>query len=189
MITWINSFDLKILLPLNRFFSQHGGFLSRFLAEYLTYLLPLILMILWFWSKQAKKIALRGLFSAILAWPIFSVIIGKLVHRARPFSVTGVQELVFHRPDTSFPSEHAAALFAVAMSFYLSGFKKLSYVVFSLAIVVSFFRVAAGIHWPTDVLAGAILGLLSAYLINLFDKPLSIVYNFLIKIAQTLRLA
>lgn len=185
----INNFDLKILLPLNRFFSQHGGFLNKFLAEYLTYSLPLVLIVLWFYSKEAKKVALRAAFSAILAWPILSIIIGKLVHRSRPFSVTGVQELVFHRPDVSFPSEHAAALFAVAMSFYLSGFKKLSYVMFAIAIVVSFFRVAAGIHWPTDILAGAVLGLLSAYLIDLFDKPLTIVYSFLIKIAQTLRLA
>jgi len=186
----IQSMDLKILLSLNQFFAKHNlGFLDKILAEYLTYTLPLILIVLWFWSKDAKKVALRALFSAILAWPIFSTIIGKLANRERPFETGGVQELIFHRPTYSFPSDHAAALFAVAMSFYFSGYKKLSYIMFAVAIIVSFFRIATGIHWPTDVLAGAVLGIFSAYLINLFDKPLAIVYNFFIGIARKLRLA
>jgi len=186
----IQSLDLKILLYLNQFFAKHNlGFLDKFLAEYLTYCLPLILIVLWFWSKDAKKVALRALFSAILAWPIFSLIIGKLVNRARPFEAGGVQELIFHRPTFSFPSDHAAALFAVAMSFYFSGYKKLSYVMFAIGLIVSFFRIATGIHWPTDVLAGIVLGIFSAYLINLFDKPLGIVYNFIVGIAKKLRLA
>ena len=189
MFNWINNFDLKILLPLNRFFSRHGGFFNKFLAEYLIYSIPLILIFVWFWSKQAKKVALRAAFSAILAWPVLAQIIGKIINRPRPFETSGVQELIFHRPSYSFPSDHAAALFAIAFSFYLSGFKKLSYALFIIAIVISFFRVATGIHFPTDVIAGAVLGLLSAYLIDLFDKPLSIIYNFLIKIAKTLRLA
>jgi undecaprenyl-diphosphatase len=189
MIERINNFDLKILLSLNGFLAKHGGFWDKFLAEYLTYFLPLILVILWFWNEKAKKVALRGLFAAILAWPVLAAIIGKIVNRPRPFNISGVQELVFHRPDVSFPSEHSAALFAVAMSFYLSGYKKLAWVMFGIAIVVSFFRVATGIHFPTDVIAGAVLGLIAAYLIQLFDKPLNIVYNFLIKIAKIVRLA
>jgi len=189
MIQRIKDLDLKILLSLNHFFAIHGGFLNKFLAEYLTYSLPIILVVLWFWNEKAKKVALRAGFSAILAWPVFAMIINKFVRRPRPFNISGVQELVFHRPDTSFPSEHAAALFAVAMSLYLSGYKKLSYVMFVVAIVVSFFRVAVAIHWPTDVIAGAILGIGSAYLIFLFDKPLNIVYNFIIKIAKLVRLA
>ena len=186
----IQSMDLKILMYLNQFFAKHNlGFLDKFLAEYLTYSLPFILIALWFWSKDAKKVALRAFFSAILAWPIFSTIIGRLVHRSRPFEAGGVQELIFHRPTYSFPSDHAAALFAVAMSFYFSGYKKLSYVMFAIAVIVSFFRIATGIHFPTDVLAGAVLGIFSAYLINLFDKPLATVYNFIVGMAKKLRLA
>jgi len=186
----IQSLDSKILLYLNQFFAKHGiGFLDNFLAEYLTYCLPLILIVLWFWSKDAKKVALRALFSAILAWPIFSLIIGKLVHRPRPIEISGVHELLFHRPTYSFPSDHAAALFAVAMSFYFSGYKKMAILMLAIALVVSFFRVATGIHWPTDILAGATIGIFAAYLIYLFDKPLSIVYNIILLVAKKLRLA
>lgn len=189
MLGKIQNFDEKILLPLNLYFSSHGGFLNKFLAEFLIYSLPLILIVLWFWSKQAKKIALKALFSAILAWPIFSYLVGHFVNRPRPFEISGVQELIFHRPSYSFPSDHAAALFAVAFSFWLSGYKKLSIAMFVIASVISFFRIATGIHWPTDILAGVLIGLTAAYLIDLFDKPLSIVYNFILKIAVRLRLA
>lgn len=189
MITRINNFDSSILLPLNRFFANHGGVLNKILAEYLTYSLPLILVILWFWNDKSKKVALKAGFSVVLAWPIISQILGKIIHRARPFSTTGVQEIIFHRPDVSFPSEHAAALFAVAMSLYLSGYKKLSYVMLAIAIIVSFFRVATAIHWPTDVIGGAIIGILAAYLIQLFDRPLDIIYRFIIRIAKVVRIA
>ena len=195
----IQAWDSKILLFLNQFFAKHGlGFLDKFLAEYLTYCLPLILIVLWFWpvsptasrggSKDAKKVALRALFSAILAWPIFSLIIGKLVDRPRPFDVSGVQELIFHRPTYSFPSDHAAALFAVAMSFYFSGYKKMAILMLAIALVVSFFRVATGLHFPTDILAGAAIGIFAAYLIYLFDRPLDIIYNLISKVMTKLRL-
>lgn len=185
----IQGFDLKILLYFNSYFAKHGGILNKLFAEYLIYLLPLALICLWFFSEKAKKVALRALFAAILAWPILANIIGRLIDRARPFEITGVKELVFHRPDYSFPSDHAAALFAIGFSLWFSGFKKLALTVFLLAVVISFFRVATGIHWPTDILGGIAVGFIAAYLIDLFDKPLDIIYNFLIKIARFLRLA
>lgn len=189
MINQINILDRNIVKSLNGFFAKHNNFLFKFCAEYSIYSLPLILIILWFWSQQAKKVALRAFFSAILAWPILANIIGHFVNRARPFEISGVKELIFHRPDYSFPSDHAAALFAIAFSFWFSGYKKLSLAIFILGIVISFFRVATGIHFPTDILGGLVIGLFAAYLIDLFDKPLDIVYNFLIKIGQILRLA
>lgn len=189
MLEKLKSFDQNILLFLNHFFSEHGRFFNKFLAEYLIYSLPLILIVLWFWSKQAKKVALRALFSAILAWPIFSNLIGHLVNRTRPFEISGVQEILFHRPTYSFPSDHAAALFAVGFSFWFSGFRRMAFLVLGLAVVISFFRVATAIHWPSDILAGAVIGLIAAYLIQLLDKPLNLVYNFILKVASKLRLA
>lgn len=186
----INSWDLNVLLKLNHFFANHGGVINRILAEDLIYTLPIILLILWFLPKEnAKKAALRASVSVILAWPILAGIIGRLVNRPRPFGTAGVHELVFHRPDYSFPSDHATALFAVATSFYLSGYKKLSYLMFVIAIVVSFFRVATGLHFPSDVIAGAILGAISAGIIYILDSYLDVVYDFIINIAHKLHLA
>lgn len=184
----IQSFDLNLLSSLNNYFSLHGGIFNKIFAEYLVYALPVILIVTWFMLKD-KKPAIKAFFSVIVAWPILAAIIGKFVNRPRPFEVTGVHELVFHRPTYAFPSDHAAALFAVAMSFYLSGCKKLSAWMFGFAIVISFFRVATGIHWPTDILGGLIVGILAAYIIQILDKPLDKTYNWIIKMMGKIGLA
>lgn len=190
MIHQIINVDQKIVLSLNSFFSQHGNtMVDKFFAEYLIYALPIILIVLWFYSKDSKKVTLRALFSVILAWPILAYFLGNLINRSRPFEMTGVQELIFHRPDYSFPSDHASALFAFAFSLWFSGYKKLAWVMLGMASVISFFRVATAIHFPTDILGGIVIGLISAYLIDLFDKPLNLVYNFILKICRFCRLA
>lgn len=190
MIQYINSLDQKIILSLNSFFAEHSStIIDKIFAEYLIYLLPVILLVLWFYSEKTKKVAMRATFSVILAWPIIASAVGRLVNRPRPFNLAGVQELIFHRPDYSFPSDHATALFAVAFSFWFSGYKKLSLAMFAMAIIVSFFRVATAIHYPTDILGGFVIGLLAAYLINLLDKPLDVVYNFILKICRVIKLA
>ena len=95
----------------------------------------------------------------------------------------------YHRPSYSFPSDHAAALFAVCFSLWLSGYKKLALFIFILALLMSIARIAAGLHWPSDILGGIVVGFSSAYLIWILDKSLNNIYNFLIGIARKLRLA
>jgi len=189
MLATINSWDQKSVIKLTNFFSHNSSIVNKFLAEYLIYSIPVILIVLWFYSEKAKKVALRGVFAVILAWPILAGILGRLINRQRPFEISGVKELVFHRPDYSFPSDHAAAIFALGFCLWFSGFKKLSGVILIMGLVISFFRVATGIHYPSDILGGAVIGLVAAYLIYLFDKPLDIIYNFILKILKIVRLA
>lgn len=185
----IQSIDQKIVLSLNGFLAEHSSnFWNKFFGEYLIYGLPILLVALFFFGKN-QKTAMRAFFSVILAWPIFGFLIGHLVNRARPFEVGGIQELLFHRPDYSFPSDHAAAIFAVAASFWFSKNKKLSVAVGIAGLVISFFRISLGFHFPTDILSGIALGIISAYLIDLFDKPLDIIYNFILKTTKILRLS
>jgi len=188
LLNIVQKFDQQVLNWLNQLVEK-WGFANKFFAEYLMYAIPLILLWLWFYDQKSKKVALRAFVAMMVAWPILGLIIGNLVHRARPFELGGVKELLFHRPTYSFPSDHAAALFAVTASFWFSGNKKLSYLVLIVAIVICIFRVATGLHWPSDILAGAVLGILAGWLVDLFDKPLDLFYNLIIKIAQKLRLA
>lgn len=189
MINQISALDQSVLLAFNRVAGFFGFGVNRFLAEYLIYLIPIILIGLWFYEKKGQKAGLQALFSVVLAWPFISLIINNLVKRVRPNNLTGVKELLFHRPDFSFPSDHAAAFFAVAAAFYLSGYKRISYILLILAIINSFFRIAMVIHWPTDILAGVIIGFVSAYAIKKLDKPLNRVYNLIIKLAKIIRLS
>ncbi len=61
--------------------------------------------------------------------------------------------------DSSFPSGHAGTMFTVFTSLYLTGRKKLILPLFIIPVLVSYSRVALGVHTWIDVLAGAILGL------------------------------
>jgi len=184
----IKSIDQTILLYLNHLV-QKWGFVNKFFAEYLIYSVPIVFIWLWMYDQKSKKVAMRAFVSIIVAWPILAQIVGNFIHRDRPFNLGGVQELIFHRPTYSFPSDHAAALFAVAASFWFSGEKKLGIIFLIIAITVSTFRIATGLHWPSDIIGGAIVGILAAYLVDLFDKPLNIIYELVLKLARVLRLA
>jgi len=189
-MNFLLNWDKRWLISWNNF-AESSGFtqaLVKYSAEYLIYLLPIVLIGLWLYSAQAKKVALRALFSAGLA-AAMAMIIGQSIDRARPFEVTSAKEILFHRPTYSFPSDHASVLFAVALSFYLFGYKKLSYFVFILAIIIGATRIAAGVHYPSDILAGLVVGIIAAYIIKALDGPLSYLYNWIISVAKKVRLA
>lgn len=160
----------------------------KFLAVYLIWSIPLFLIIYWFLG--VKKTALRSALAGILSWQVFANLIGYLYFRPRPFFALPIKEFIFHRPTYSFPSDHAAFLFALAFSFYLAGEKKLSFWLFGVGIIIPIVRVIVGVHYPSDILAGWVLGILVAYLAWLIKDPLDKwILEPLIWLAKKLRLA
>lgn len=163
-------------------------FIFKIFTVYLIYAIPLFLFIYWFLGS--KKTALRAAISGVLAWGGFANLIGHLYFRPRPFTAFPLKEFIFHRPTYSFPSDHAAFLFALAFSFYLAGEKKVSFWLFVIGIIIPVTRVIIGIHYPTDILAGWALGIFVAWLIWLIKDPLDKwISEPLIWIARKLRLA
>lgn len=145
--------------------------LSIALGVGLVYLVPLILAFAWF--AVSRKAALKAAITGLLAWEGLSKLVAHFVPRARPaLSQIGTKELIFHRPDTSFPSDHSAFLMAVALSLYLSGQKKLGHVVLIIAILTGITRVGIGVHFPGDILAGWLVGAITVGLLRLIDQPL-----------------
>jgi len=164
--------DITVFNFLNNLYGSSGALhlFWKILAEYLIYPLPLFLVLYWFFVS--KKIALRAFLAGVFAWFGFAYLIGNLYFRARPEAVIKGRELLFHRPTYSFPSDHAAFLFAVAMSFYLASNKKAGIWLFVISAIISISRIIVGFHWPSDILAGWILGIIAAYLIFLIKDPL-----------------
>jgi undecaprenyl-diphosphatase len=82
--------------------------------------------------------------------------------RMRPcFSIPGIRNLVKFPDVFSFPSGHTAG--ASLMAFLLaSGYPLLAVPAFGLAALIGFSRIYNGVHYPSDVLAGAALGLACA---------------------------
>lgn len=67
--------------------------------------------------------------------------------------------------NSAFPSSHTYIAFAIATSVFLYGHKKLGPILYILAIFVALGRVGVGLHYPSDVIAGAILGILSGIIV------------------------
>ena len=81
-----------------------------------------------------------------------------MVGRPRPAELFPILELDPREMGRSFPSGHAALLFALAAVFSIR-WPKWRWVWFSIAGLVALSRVAIGVHWPSDVVAGALIGL------------------------------
>jgi undecaprenyl-diphosphatase len=139
--------------------------LMAFCAENLDYLFYLGVVIYWFVrTPENRRMVMNTLLSASAALGT-NGIIGAIYHRDRPFVAHQVIQLVKHEASASFPSNHAAAAFAVAASIWLWR-RKDGRVWFVLAALIGFSRIWSGIHYPTDIVGGAILGILIAAVIG-----------------------
>ncbi|HKT38407.1 MAG TPA: phosphatase PAP2 family protein [Ktedonobacterales bacterium] len=182
----------------------HEGLLDPvmvFAANDLIFLLPLLLIVLWFALARWSPLAPRGsagdaarmeghitlalaVVGVVIALGI-NVLLGHLLFEPRPFisHPTLVHKLIAHAPDASFPSDHSAAAFALATVLLVSArtiaqrdvARWLAAILALLgilaAVAIAFARVYVGVHYPGDVLAGAICGILGG-LIALALRPL-----------------
>lgn len=133
-----------------------------FLAKYLVYFLVLgtIFFIFSFRGVKTKLFAfLLIALTAILARGILTEVIRFFYDRKRPYEALGFEPL-FIDPSPSFPSGHTAFLFALTFAvFYFSRFWGFWFLGFSLLVGLS--RAAAGVHWPSDILGGIAVALIS----------------------------
>ncbi|HUZ89147.1 MAG TPA: phosphatase PAP2 family protein [Candidatus Acidoferrales bacterium] len=114
-------------------------------------------------SPQELLGASSALLSAGLAL-LINVALALLWFRPRPFvSHPGtVHVLLAHSRDSSFPSDHAAAAVAIASILFVFH-RRLGTAGFVIALGVGYARVYVGDHYPGDVLAGSVVGLIAAW--------------------------
>lgn len=145
-------------------------------AVYGVYTVPLILLIFYFF--KSKKDGLLVLFCGIYSWVVLANLISALYFKERPsLDLLGFKDPLFHRPATTFPSEHASLLFSISFLFLWEKYRTWGYFFLVVAILTSLARVVVGIHFPSDILAGILTGLFSALL---FYFGREIFYQFLI---------
>jgi undecaprenyl-diphosphatase len=90
--------------------------------------------------------------------------ISNAVERQRPFVAHPHAELLIsHARDPGFPSDHATGAFAMAMGLWLYD-RTIGAIAFVLAAIVAFARVYVGVHYPSDVVGGALIGIAVALL-------------------------
>ena len=88
-----------------------------------------------------------------------NLLLKPLVARVRPCGIlTEVQLLIPYPDDFSFPSGHTAASFASVTALWLAGKKQWAMAALPVGVLIAFSRMYLCVHYPTDILGGAILG-------------------------------
>ena len=143
-------------------------FIGKFFADYLLYIAVLFFIVLFFINKTRLMVIAIGI-SVFLSRIVITEPLKRIFHIARPYvSIDGVKKIVGENGDYfSFPSGHASVFFAIATAIFCFN-KKWGIVSFIIAILVGVARIYVGVHWPIDVVAGALIGILSGIVVNKF---------------------
>ncbi len=153
--------DYKLFSLINNLAFQNSILDKFFVFVSFSGIIILIVMILYL---RNKNLIVKG-FIVMAVVQVIDLIINLIYFRPRPFMEHEVNLLIEHDPDSSFPSGHAFRNFALAQLLYLHN-KKFGIIALIIAFLVAFSRIFVGVHYPSDVLAGIIIGVGSAYLIN-----------------------
>jgi undecaprenyl-diphosphatase len=143
------------------------NFLAIFFAQYLPYLMAIAFLILAYYQKGWRRklyLFCEGALAIILARGIVTEVIRYFYHEPRPFAFYGFTPLI-NEAGWSFPSAHAAWFFALSMTVWFVN-RKWGWWFFGLSAVMGIARVYAGVHWPTDIIGGAVVGIICALAIH-----------------------
>jgi len=170
----------KILLKLNNF-AHSNYYLQKgipFFADAFVFTYPIFLIFIylyWLYYKQSQYNfwAIYIFFSAMSSIAV-NLIIQQIVCKKRPEQlILSQNDLIFkHVPNNPFPSDHAALSAAIGFStlfWWLRTNDKFFIYFWIIFIFISFFmsicRVAAGVHWPTDILMWWLVGFVVSLLL------------------------
>jgi undecaprenyl-diphosphatase len=96
---------------------------------------------------------------------IFTIILKELFLVPRPFVAFGTPPLAGMVQYSSLPSTHAAVAFAMATAVTLHQ-NRFGAFLFVIAAIIGIGRVAANVHYPTDVIIGLLIGVLIGIIFN-----------------------
>jgi undecaprenyl-diphosphatase len=168
-------YDIKIFEAINGLANQSEviNILGIFFAKYLPYLLVLFLLFFLFWPKKNRKENW-----AMVPIALIAALVGRFVakgavlifyNRPRPYvNFSSVNKLISMDSVEnlqSFPSGHAVFFFALSAAVY-SFNKKLGIFFLLCSTIIAISRVFVGVHWPSDILAGAVLGIIVGIIIK-----------------------
>jgi undecaprenyl-diphosphatase len=158
----------------NNFLDKLMPFITEIRNWYLVYIF-LFTWLFWKGGKKGRIAAITLIIAIILSDQISSHILKELFSRTRPCqALDNVRLLVTCGSGKSFPSSHAVNNFVAAtiLSYF---YKQYKIIYFSIASLMALSRVYVGVHYPSDIIAGALLGFLVAWLlIYMLKKNLKI---------------
>ena len=166
------STELKILIWIQDIFSN--PILDKFFIFISSIgnlgMIWIILGIVLLFTKKYRNAGFLILTSLLMSLFITNIFLKNYIARIRPFDVYKVSLLIKAPTDFSFPSGHTSAAFAAALTFMHFN-KKIGIYFVILAVLIGISRLYLFVHYPTDVIAGGIIGILiSDFVYYLFLK-------------------
>ncbi len=126
----------------------------------------------WFWLlllaalmlfPRYRKVGISGFAAVLIGFIITNVCIKNVVARIRPYEVIEGLEMLGVKPsDFSFPSGHSTCSAAASLVLFFMLPKRAGVPLLALGILICLSRLYVGVHYPTDVLAGALIGAAAA---------------------------
>ncbi len=179
MLDIITSFDENVLLWIQE--NVRNSFLSSVLIPITKSgdvgIIFIVLGIIFLCFKRTRKTGIIFLMALVLNFIVNNLIIKNVIARERPFNV--IENLIILIPPPggySFPSGHTSSAFACMITLFFTE-KRFAPVGLVYALLMGFSRMYAGVHYPTDVICGAVVGTViacfSAIGYNYFMKRLN----------------
>ncbi|MES2797617.1 MAG: phosphatase PAP2 family protein [Bacteroidota bacterium] len=168
----LKTLDTQLFLYLNSIHFDWLDLIMEVITRRETWFPAYLILVIWLIVRNRKEAAfqiLTILLAVLISDQICSSFLKPMVARLRPCHEPSLQGLIHLVTDCGgqfgFCSSHAANGFALATSLWLF-FGKNIYTIslFVWAIIISYSRIYVGVHYPLDILSGAILGSLFAYL-------------------------
>lgn len=127
---------------------------------------PLAVMIIFYCSLAFLMLSLdiRALFFAAIPWGTFFIVtlIRKKLNHKRPFEELEIEPLSPHSKGKACPSRHASSSAVISAAMYYL-YPPLGIATSFLCIIICISRVLTGVHYPKDVISGAVIGGLLGY--------------------------
>jgi len=174
MIEQLKVWDTRLFLELNQYHAPWMDTIMYWVTDtYFWY--PMYAILIFFIIRNYKTEGLFMVLAAILAVGLADYVASGIIKpyfgRLRPCYTVEIQKSVFVLRGCggqySFVSSHASTTFALATSLFVLARDKMQYLIwlFPWAGLVSYSRIYVGVHYPLDILGGAIIGVLCTLLI------------------------
>lgn len=156
-------FEFEILNYLQHLRTPFGDVFMPFVsslgnAGIIWILLAIVLLLIPKTRKAGWLVFIALLFDVVYC----NLILKNVFHRTRPYDINTAVQLLIAKPiDFSFPSGHTAASFAAVTALFFTKNKKMWIPALVLACLIAFSRMYLYVHFPTDILGGVAIGVLS----------------------------
>lgn len=114
-------------------------------------------------TKRYRKTGIAVAVALLIGYVTTSLVLKNLIMRVRPYeAVAGLTSLIGPVGESSFPSGHTTSSFAASLTIRKGTSRLVGALAILLAVLIALSRLYVGVHYPTDVLAGALVGLFAS---------------------------